>query len=429
MWDLAKHSQNIVAVTEAGDEVTYGELAEHCDRLNKHLEPRSLLLCLCDNDLASLVGYVSCLNHNVVPIMLKADIEPEVLAHFIKQYAPSYLYLPSERVGDVSGDVFYSDLDYALVKTPMDAAPILHDDLALLLTTSGSTGSPKLVRLSYKNIQSNTDAIIDYLELDSTERAITTLPMNYTFGLSVINSHLQAGASLALTNKGLMQKEFWEQLKTQHVTSLSGVPYTFDMLHKMRLMRMELPHLKTLTQAGGKLSLKLHEAFAAWAQEQGKRFIVMYGQTEATARMAYLPHDKAIKKAGSMGIAIPGGPKGDEWQGVLHTGDIANCDDDGFYTITGRKKRFLKIFGNRVNLDETERLIQNAFSLSDCACAGVDDKMYIFMTDDSYKADIKAFLVARTSLNPIAFKFVILDAIPHNDSGKVNYGELAQHYA
>jgi len=414
MWDLAKHSQNIVAVTEAGDEVTYGELAEHCDRLYKHLEPRSLLLCLCDNDLASLVGYVSCLNHNVVPIMLKADIEPEVLAHFIKQYAPSYLYLPSERVGDVSGDVFYSDLDYALVKTPMDAAPILHDDLALLLTTSGSTGSPKLVRLSYKNIQSNTDAIIDYLELDSTERAITTLPMNYTFGLSVINSHLQAGASLALTNKGLMQKEFWEQLKTQHVTSLSGVPYTFDMLHKMRLMRMELPHLKTLTQAGGKLSLKLHEAFAAWAQEQGKRFIVMYGASLFQAVVLHL-----AKQIANSSITVTMLP----WGMLTLQMTLPKVTNGKVCCIRAISRH------NRVNLDETERLIQNAFSLSDCACAGVDDKMYIFMTDDSYKADIKAFLVARTSLNPIAFKFVILDAIPHNDSGKVNYGELAQHYA
>ena len=282
----------------------------------------------------------------------------------------------------------------------------MHDDLALLLTTSGSVGSPKFVRQSYKNIAANTASIVEYLHLDTAERAITSLPMNYTFGISVINSHLMVGATLVLSPYTIMQREFWTLMSEQKVTSLSGVPYTYEMLDKLRFMRRDLPDLHTLTQAGGKLSPELHQKFAEYAQAQGKSFVVMYGQTEATARMSYLPPELSLTKVGSMGIAVPGGKfslidadnqqiiepgvvgelvyegdnvtlgyaqsrgdlaKGDEFGGRLLTGDMARFDEDGFFYVVGRKKRFLKIFGNRVNLDETERLIKSHFCDLDCA--------------------------------------------------------------
>ena len=238
--------------------------------------------------------------------------------------------------------------------------------------------------------------------------------MNYTYGLSIINSHLLVGAVLLLTEKALTQKEFWNFFKEAGATSFGGVPYTYEMLDRLRFYRMELPSLRYMTQAGGKLIPELHKKFAEYAEKNGKKFIVMYGQCEATARMGYLPADKAIEKCGSMGIAIPGGRfrligldgstvtepyttgelvyegdnvtlgyaecgedllKGDEQHGVLETGDMAQFDEEGFYYIVGRKKRFLKIYGNRVNLDEIDRMVKGEFLGIDCAAAGVDDHM------------------------------------------------------
>jgi acyl-coenzyme A synthetase/AMP-(fatty) acid ligase len=339
----------------------------------------------------------------------------------------------------------------------------LHRDLALLLTTSGSTGSPNLVRQSYENIEANTASIVEYLELTEQERPITTLPMEYTYGLSIVNSHLAAGACVLLTTKTLMQKEFWSFFRDQRATSFGGVPYTYEMLKRLRFFGMNLPSLQTMTQAGGKLSAELHREFAEFAQTNGRRFFVMYGQTEATARMSFLPHRRSLEKCGSIGIAIPGGEfslvdeqrgvitapdvigelvykgrnvtlgyaesgddliKGDENGYALATGDLARRDADGFYYIVGRKKRFVKIFGNRVNLDDAERLIQAAFPDLGCACAGRDDHMAVFITDPGQAAAVRRFIAAKTGINPAAFAVTPIQAIPKNAAGKTLYSRL-----
>ena len=339
----------------------------------------------------------------------------------------------------------------------------LYGELALLLTTSGSTGSPKFVRQSYENIRSNTSSIVEYLNLDESESPITTLPMNYTYGLSIINTHLAVGGTILLTEQGLMQKGFWSFFKDAGATSFGGVPYTYEMLHKLRFSRMELKSLRTMTQAGGKLSEELHREFAAYAKETGRKFVVMYGQCEATARMGYLPPEKALDKCGSMGIAIPGGrfslidddgieiteedkpgeliyeganvtlgyaesPEdlslGDERGGILQTGDMARRDADGYYYIVGRKKRFLKIYGNRVNLDEIDRMIRSRFDGMDCASAGSDDHMVIYITDESFRDKVREYVSHETGLNPAAFRTVYIAQIPRNEAGKVLYREL-----
>ncbi len=464
MWNLDKYNNNIALITENGEKVSYALLSEYCKTLTDNIKERCLVFNLCKNEIGSLVGYVGFLNSRIVPLMLKADLDNELLLELIKTYKPDYLNVPSDMAGNFSDcKVIYENINYSLLKTPYDKIYQLNDNLALLLTTSGSTGSPKLVRQSYKNIQANTKSIVEYLCLDETERAITTLPMNYTYGISIINTHLWVGASIILTEKGLMQKEFWQQLKDFEATSFGGVPYTYEMLNKLRFTRMKLPSLRYVTQAGGKLSPELHELFAKWAIESEKKFIVMYGQTEATARMSYLPADKALEKYGSMGIAIPGGKfslidadgsvieepetvgelvytgenvtlgyaecgedlaKGDERNGRLETGDMAKFDKDGFFYIVGRKKRFLKIFGNRVNLDETERLLKTRFTEFECACSGVDDKMSIFITNENAKNDVMSFLTEKLKFNSSAFKISHISAIPRNESGKILYKEL-----
>lgn len=468
MWNLRKYEDNIALIDENGKKVTYEQLDNECQMLADIIGYRCLVFSLCENTIGSFLGYVGFLNNQIVPVMLSSHLEQELLEGLLKIYRPAYLWVPIRWKKVLKQTVLvYEAYDYVLLKTNYDKKYPLYDELALLLTTSGSTGSPKFVRQSYENILDNAMSIIKYLELDDKERPITTLPMNYTYGLSIINSHLLVGATILVTDKSLMQREFWEFLKEARATSFGGVPYTYEMLDKIHFMKMDLPQFTTMTQAGGKLMPELHEKFAEYAEKTGKKFVVMYGQCEATARMGYLPADKAVEKKGSMGVAIPGGKfhliyadgkpiyepyitgelvyegknvtlgyaecgedliKGDERKGILKTGDMAQFDEDGYYYIVGRKKRFLKIYGNRVNLDEIERLIKGRFGI-ETASTGVDDHLYLFITDETVLEEVKRYVTEKTKLNPMAFHIMVINEIPKNDSGKIQYKELTKYYA
>ena len=457
-------------VTDDGRSVSYAELKQLTGEWATKVPSRSLVFLLVGNNLDSLIAYVACLNHGIVQLMLDAHIDKQLFQRFEEIYHPDFIWRPADgryvleprntpKTRKEDSNVLCASC------IPWFESKKFHPDLALLLTTSGSTGSPKLVRQSYKNIRANTVSIVEYLKLDSTERPITTLPMNYTYGLSIINSHLAVGATILLTEKSIMQREFWNFFVEQGATSFGGVPYTYEILDKLMFFRRKLPSLRTMTQAGGKILPALHQKFAEYAHHEGKNFVVMYGQCEATARMSYLPPERALDKVGSMGIAIPGGrfslidvdgkeiidpeitgelvyeganvtlgyaecaddlSKGDERQGRLVTGDMAKRDAEGFYYVVGRKKRFLKIFGNRVNLDETERLIKDRFPGMDCACGGVDDKMKIFVTEGGREKEIQVFVAEKTHLNFTAFDVVPINSIPKNASGKTLYSELPQ---
>ena len=467
IWDLEKYRLNTAIIDELGKKYSYQWVSEQCYEIVSQIGKRCLVMSFCTNTVGSLLGYVAFVNNGIVPIMVSAELDGELTASLSEEYRPQYYWIPVERQAVVKGSKVFAAHGYVLIRSTYDTEFPLFDKLALLLTTSGSTGSPKLVRQSYENIRVNMQSIARYLRLDETERPITTLQMNYTYGISIINSHLLVGASLIITSKTLMQREFWQQFKEYGATSFGGVPYTYEMLDKLRFFRMELPTLRTMTQAGGKLSQELHKKFAEYAQSTGRNFVVMYGQTEATARMAYLPPDKAVTKCGSMGIAIPGGKfrlvddngveiktvdtvgeliyeganvtlgyaekgedliKGDERNGVLATGDMAKQDEDGYSYIVGRKKRFLKIFGSRVNLDETERLLKSRFTDIDIACGGIDDKMYIFIASDEGAESIKRFLVEKLNFHSSAFETVYVDSIPRNASGKILYSSLSKYY-
>lgn len=470
LWDFERYSDNIAVIDDQGHTLTYRQLDEAGKNLCAQIGGRSLVFIMSNNEIGSLIGYTGMLNGSIVPVMLKHDLDREMLRSLYEEYRPACIWAPSRMINECSFDgceTVYSDYGYVLLRTPFPIKKEMNPELALLLTTSGSTGSPKFVRQSYENIRANTDSIVEYLHLDQNERAITTLPMNYTYGISIINTHLAAGAQILLTNHSLMEKAFWNFFKENGATSFGGVPYTYEILKRLRIFQMELPTLRTMTQAGGKLLPELHKEFAEYAEKTGREFVVMYGQCEATARMGYLPPSRALEKYGSMGIAIPGGrfelidvngkvidepdvagelvyygknvtlgyaqceadlKLGDERKGKLLTGDMAKKDKDGFYYIVGRKKRFLKIYGNRVNLDETERMLRNAFPDDEVACAGTDDKLYIFATDRAHLLEMKTFLSQKTGLNGAAFHTVEINAIPHNESGKILYKDLEKYY-
>ncbi len=439
--------QDLVAVQTEDEAYTYRQLDEKAQKFASILKRGKVAFLLAKNTIGSIACYVGCIKNNVPVAVLDAHKDSDFIGNIIKQYHPEYLLLPTEDVAKYDGVMIGQMDDYSVLHVEDTNYPV-SDDLALLLTTSGSTGSPKFVRLTKKNIKSNAESIVQYLGLTSQERPITSLPMYYSYGISIINSHFAVGATLILTEESIVSPSFWQLAKNSKATSVSGVPYTYDMFKQMRVMDMDIPSLKTFTQAGGKMTKENVTFFAEKCKQNGKKLIVMYGQTEAAPRISYLPFDKAVEKSDSIGIPIPDVDlsvsedgelickgdnvfqgyaesykdlgKEDEIHGVLYTGDMARRDDDGFFYITGRKKRFVKVYGNRVGLDELEQLIAPEFGK--VVCVGVDDHVTIYTENKNLDLSaIVSFISEKSKINSNAFKAAYIDSFFYNETGKIEY--------
>lgn len=453
--DLDKKERGrIAAIDDSGEALSYGELCDFATEFRQHLPERSLIFLLSENCHGSLLGYVACLSGGIVPLILSARTEESLYTNLREMYRPAYLWAPDAMAEKLGGRAVFQSHGYVLLATGSEPVP-MHPDLALLLPTSGSTGSPKLVRHSLHNIEANADNVRRLFRLTGEEKAMAILPMHYTMGLSVIASHLLAGATLLLSGRSLLDRGFWSMLK--EATSFTGVPYSYELLMKMRFTRMDLPKLEVITQGGGKLTPEMFRALAEYARDKGKKFIATYGQSECTARMAYLPAELALEKTCSIGFAEPGGQlsivdaegnetyegeatgemvyrgenvtlgyacgvedllKGDENHGVMHTGDLARRDADGCYFIVGRLKRFLKIFGLRIGLDEVENLIRQEYK-TDCYCKGDDEKLVVLVTDAKLVDALPGFIEEKTHLFHKNIEVRLVDAILRNEAGKV----------
>lgn len=422
--------------------------------------PRCVIFCLCENCAGSLTGYLAFENNRQVPLLLSAGLDAELLKNLEQTYRPSYYWVPEEKKEEIKGEAVFTAYGYVLLKTGYEPYP-LHDQLSMLLTTSGSTGSPKLVRHKYGNLEANAENVAKVFAWRKEEIGICDLPMNYTMGLNVINSHLVAGATVLMVKANLMDPDFWSFIRENKGTSFCGVPFSYEVMRRIGFDKMDLPELYTLAEGGGKLTDRMFRWIAAYAKENGKRFCATFGTSETSARMAFLDPEMALEKVGSMGKAIPGGElflideteeadgtftgelgyrgpnvtmgyalcrddlmKGDEFRGEYHTGDIARRDRDGFYFIIGRKGRFLKLFGLRVSLDETERILKTQYPNADFVCTGNDQKMNIFTTDSGMETEIVSFISKKTNLHHSAFRVFTIDSIPRNDYGKVRFAEL-----
>lgn len=456
----SEYLENIALKTSEGLSLSYRELWYHADQLCEKLSERHIVFVSCQNNYESLLIYLGALRKKVIPVLLPSDLDSELFESLLESYQPKYLFTSHEMVNPN-----YSKIDslnsFVIYESSFEQDYSIDPALGLLLTTSGSTGSPKFVRLSYENICANATSIATYLAISPLDVAITTMPMNYTYGLSIINSHLLMGATIALNNFTVLQKEFWTFFKAVKPTTFGGVPYIYEMLKKLRIQNMDLSSIRYLTQAGGKLSVDLTAFYNQLCLDKGIQFIVMYGQTEATARMAYLPWERAIEKKGSMGIPIPGGKMHlidddgteiigagivgelvytgpnvslgysenrfelglpDANKGVLFTGDVAVRDEDGYYAIVGRKKRFIKLFGLRVNLDEVEQLIR--VTGVECACTGTDEVLRIYLTGEASHRDMQKYIATKTGLSHTAIQVLSVPSIPRNESGKILYSQL-----
>jgi len=377
-------------------------------------------------------------------------------------------------------------VDHELIKltdcSVQSADSAIDMNIALLLSTSGSTGESKQVLLSYQNIQANVDSICAYLPMQMTDVTITTLPFNYSYGLSIINTHLAIGACIVMTRFSVMQREFWLLFEQAKVTNFGGVPHSYDMLIRLKFTSKALPNLRYFTQAGGKLAAEKVKHLAAYATAEKKAFVVMYGQTEATARMSYAFQDKLLLKPNTIGQAIPGtrlylvDNQGSqittpERQGELifcgdnvmigyassisdlrgrlalnnlQTGDLGYQDVDGDFFISGRIKRFIKLFGERISLDKVQNSLQQIILDFPLACVGNDRTLYVVLEDkrqtDSDQAQLSTAeneaerqqcvttqvktYVKSIGLHPNAVSIHFVAAIPMTQNAKIDYGML-----
>jgi acyl-CoA synthetase (AMP-forming)/AMP-acid ligase II len=406
-------------------------------------QPSGVVFALTATTVPAVARYLGALRAGRPVALLDPDLARPALLDLVTRFEPAVV------TGiDAEPPVGYSaDKDVWVRDSP--AAPV-HPDLGLLLTTSGSTGNPKLVRLSRDALLANTEAIVASLGITADEVAVTTLPLFYSYGMSVLNSHLLAGATVVLERGGLLQRDFWSVLTEHGVTSLAAVPYQYEMLRRLRFDPAKYPSLRTLTQAGGRLRAELVTDFAGRMASVGGRLVVMYGQTEAAPRMAALPAERIAGKLGSAGLPLPGGSfsieddevvyrgpnvmmgyadtaadlaKPDELHGVLRTGDLGRVDDEGFLFLTGRVKRIGKVFGVRVNLDDVERELAGHGAVA--AVAG-DDKLHIFVegADADRARSVRGELAGFLGTHFSGLDVRGIEALPLLPTGKVDYRSL-----
>jgi acyl-coenzyme A synthetase/AMP-(fatty) acid ligase/peptidoglycan/LPS O-acetylase OafA/YrhL len=432
-----------LAVATAGAQLTYQQLADRVEEVAGRIGagPR-LVLVEAANDLASLTAYLGALHGGHVALPAPRS-DPTQIATLIDRFDP-------DVVIGADGEV---------TARRSGSAHRLHPDLALLMTTSGSTGTPRLVRLSGTALDANAAAIATYLDITAGDRAALTLPMHYCYGLSVINSNLLCGAGVLLSDESILDEVFWTAFREHGATSLHGVPYTFELLDHVGFADMSLPRLRYVTQAGGRLAPEKVRRWAQVGQQRGWQLYVMYGQTEATARMAYLPPELAAAHPDAVGVAIPGGSftieplegEGDRpgtgsigeliYRGpnvmlgyaddrsdlalgrtldTLRTGDLGRQRPDGLIEVVGRRSRFIKPFGIRTDLDGLEHLL--AQHGVEAACTGTDSEILIAArATPDVRERVRLIVSDRLALPASILTVVTVDDLPRRPNGKLDH--------
>ena len=457
IFNLDRHgAQPALLDDAAGRWLTYSELSRRVSQGAQSIQAlggRPLLFFFAENTIAAAIAYLAALQADAAVALFPAGLADERVARLLEIYRPLAVFGAGVPAGyDAWGKL---PLPGAVLQSRFYAD--LHPDLALLLPTSGSTGSSKLVRLSRSAVEANAASIAEALMIGPEQRAGLNLPISYSYGLSVLNSHLSVGASVLLSTQGVLSRAWWGRLAEHDVTSMPGVPMVYEMLARLGFDKLAPSTLQTLTQAGGALSHPLIQRFhETMAARHGKLFI-MYGQTEATARISILDHADLAARLGSVGRAIPGGSisvqsvdgttqagevvyrgpnvmlgyaetiedlaLGDQLHGCLATGDLGAIDADGFLTITGRLKRIVKVAGLRVNLDEIEAEARRI-----CLAAAVErsDGLVVFAETESESdvVELRRKLQSTALVPPTLLKVRRIAKLPTLPSGKIDFQAL-----
>jgi len=452
---------------DGGGWLSAGDLGRRAERLAQVLRrsDKALVFAFMANRTASVVGYLASVLADHAVALLDAGLPADRAAALIAAYAPDFILTEAGPVTDAipaPWQVLAVDEPGLVLFARPGGGGAIHPDLAVLLSTSGSTGSPKFVRLSGAAIRHNAAAIADRLAIGAGEVALAHLPLHYSYGMSVLNSHLLAGAAVAVTGEPIVGDAFWQVARAAGATSLAGVPYHYDALRRLDLDRLDVPTLVTLTQAGGRAPDRLIEWLHGLMARRGGRCFVMYGQTEASPRMTTLPAEALPAKLGSVGPALPGGrieivdpvdqsplpsgtvgevvyhgpnvmmgyatsradlARGDECGQRLRTGDRGSLDADGCLFLAGRAGRIGKVMGTRVDLDQVETLLDG---FGRVAAVEVDERLMVTLTGASTEtmAAAKQALLARVAVPAAAVRIRTLDSLPLTASGKIDYPAL-----
>ena len=426
------------ALVEDGVATSYRDLAAQvAARVPALGSGRRLVLLAVEATRESVVTYLAALEAGHVVLLAPAD-RPAAVQALTVRYRPDVLVEP----GRAADPLLLSE----------HPGHDLHPDLALLMPTSGSTGSPKLVRLSHENVRANAESVAASLGLTADDVGITTLPLHYCYGLSVLHSHLAVGASVLLTRLSVVDPCLRAAARAAGVTTLPAVPYTVDLLDRIGPDALDLPSLRLVTQAGGRLAPERVRGLVEQGRRRGFEVAVMYGQTEATARMTVLPPALAAAHPGAVGLPVPGGrmrvdPAPGHPDGVgelvyqgpnvmlgyadgpadlaagrtvteLRTGDLGRIGPTGLVEMVGRASRFAKVFGLRIDLDHCERqLARHGFVT--CAVE-VDAAVLVAVEGDHDEGWVARLAAEDLGLPRGAVLAVGVDALPRTAAGKVD---------
>jgi long-chain acyl-CoA synthetase len=454
-WDrLAEFGDNPALIDDGGGEVwTYRRLQNHVEagRDKLHRSSKKLIFLFANNDAGAILCYLSALAAGQPIYIGKGRVDWAEAGPLLDSYSPDILLWkgPDQDIPQSYrpiGELF----GYRLAECRDARGPIEGGRIGVLLSTSGSLGSPKMVRLARQSLSISAFQVAKALKVQPSHRAITALPLNFVYGLSVVHSHLAAGASLIVTQRSIQDRSFWRLSDEWKATSLAGVPWTFEMLRALSFHNTRPSRLRHLSLSGGALPSNLRSWLVELTQE-GLDFHTMYGQTEAGGRISVLPSELFASKAGSVGFAVEQGAvhcdrnggivfqgpnvmlgyatergeltDNDDLAGVLPTGDTGFLDGDGCLYVTGRTSRIAKLFGLRLNLDEIEAFLSTHAGIA-VTCTDQTLNIYVERTRPP-EFEVKLHdLVRRLRIPMHCAPVHVLSKLPRTPTGKIHYSEL-----
>lgn len=448
-------SNDVAIIGEQGERITYKELAERAELYKDCMEERSLVFVLCDRQVETVEFLYELFLLNRVPLLLAEDIHPKFLEELLMQYHPQYIYCNRQNKIVNRLEPVIEMQGHVLFRTGYERIS-LHHELALLLSTSGTTGSSKLVRISYENLFDNSEFACRHLNIEKGQKGVTVLPLNYTYGLSFYMWHWHCGAAVLVTDRMVLDNRFKDFYVREKANNFAAVPETFQMMRRVQFWEKDmLEYLHFAMSGGGQMSARDQIQMVSALKE---KFWIGFGQTECTCIVSgtnfiggkmrletigkafsnmnvWLDRetDELIVKSRSVCLGYAEGIEdlavGDQNRGILHTGDAAYIDEDGYLYLKGRLKRYIKILGKRVSLDEMEKVIKNEFFLDDLVCVGWDDHVTIFYSErdkSGTECQVRQFLDRELKIPQKFIQCFFLEEIPKNNAGKVQYEKLKE---